>query len=100
MLHQHPHCTDFLHDFLDLVEKDMLVANTTDRIDAVGCVSRLEDMTTRCRNDSRYWSQPKPRIRTLRRPQHLVAAPVNESFTDEVVRVSFQATNHRLRGKH
>ncbi|KAI1325130.1 kinase-like protein [Xylariaceae sp. FL0255] len=63
-LHRQPQCSDFLHDFLDYIETNMLVVSIEDRDQCSGVVGKLQKLCRKCNNDSRYFTEGKPRTWT------------------------------------
>lgn len=64
-LHSHKLCTEFLHEFLELIRRDMIVVKPKHkgRINCGELHQRLLDMVDRCKNDTDYASMPVPRSR-------------------------------------
>lgn len=65
-LHGHQACTQYLHDFLDLIEKEMLLietddANSNKRIECGRLLYKLESMRDKCVNNPGYALTPTPR---------------------------------------
>lgn len=65
-LHSHQKCSQFIHDFLDMVEGNMLVVKTNnpqdmDRFDIKQVHQELAAMLQRCRNNNSYLLSPIPR---------------------------------------
>jgi len=60
-LHEHQRCSDFLHDFLDIVDNNMLVVNLSVRISCVVLNDRLREMVSRGKRSPAYLTQCKPR---------------------------------------
>lgn len=55
------HCSEAVEDFLDLVEKHMLVAVPDDRWPMDKVCTELARISKRCENDDAYWHWDKPR---------------------------------------
>ena len=64
-LHSHKSCTEFLHEFLDIIQLDMMIIKTRDRgrINCGELHQRLLDMVQHCECDADYASKPAPRSR-------------------------------------
>ncbi|RWA13207.1 hypothetical protein EKO27_g1899 [Xylaria grammica] len=65
-LHGHPACTEYLHEFLDLVEKELLIIETGEissnkRVDCGPLRSTLESMYQKCNINLEYALTPAPR---------------------------------------
>lgn len=68
-LHNHPKCTQFLHDLLDMVERDMLIVKNTDheakdRIEAHELYAKFNTIVGHCRTDLIYATAPVLRVPT------------------------------------
>ncbi|KAI1127754.1 hypothetical protein F5Y10DRAFT_265772 [Nemania abortiva] len=65
-LHCHPNCTLYLHEFLDLIQKHMLVVTMNDRAKSGLVKDELGRILTRCRSESYYTfnnsNEPEPEI--------------------------------------
>jgi serine/threonine protein kinase len=59
-LHETARCSQFIHDFLDLISRDMLVVDPNKRIHCGPLYERLEEMLKEAREDPRYLTEPKP----------------------------------------
>lgn len=59
-LHGHEHCSDFIHDFLGLVERHMLVADPNGRLSASELADKLEGLWKRCQVDAAYYEMGQP----------------------------------------
>ncbi|ROW13671.1 hypothetical protein VPNG_04584 [Cytospora leucostoma] len=66
-LHAHSHCTEYLHDFLSLIQMRILTIKPPmcsrqdrGRIEIGEVVRKLEGMLQRCKNDPVYASKPAP----------------------------------------
>jgi serine/threonine protein kinase len=59
-LHQHRHCTDLIHDILNLVMKDMLVAEKEQRKSAAELYKSFLGFKTKMENNIDYALQPTP----------------------------------------
>jgi serine/threonine protein kinase len=70
LLHHHPLCSAFLHDFLDLVENELLVTLSHERSNARRITVRLRGIVQRCHDDQDYLS-PQPYQPELVRPERL-----------------------------
>jgi serine/threonine protein kinase len=53
-LHEQGKCSDYMHDFLELIEQHMLVAEQTDRWTAAKVSHRLNEVNDRCQDDDEY----------------------------------------------
>jgi hypothetical protein len=74
-LHNHPNCTDYIHNLLDIIEKDMLVVLSTDqgRERSPVLLNKLTSMHQNCINDANYCSEKTPRRRLFRAPTGTIA---------------------------
>jgi serine/threonine protein kinase len=59
-LHEKPRCSDFIHDFLDLVSKEMLVVEASRRIHCGPLNDRLLKMLKKAKENSLYLIEPRP----------------------------------------
>ncbi|KAK4247592.1 kinase-like domain-containing protein, partial [Corynascus novoguineensis] len=71
-LHGHPLCSEYIHDFLDLIEEQMLVIETGDKASSrrIMCGSlhkRLQEMRQKCDNDPAYALTPAMRRKSSTR---------------------------------
>jgi hypothetical protein len=62
-LHAHDSCTEYIHDFLTVIEKDMLIVKPDDpavrgRSSCNEVKAKLHDMLKRCRADASYAFEP------------------------------------------
>ncbi|KAK8867724.1 kinase-like domain-containing protein [Apiospora arundinis] len=57
-LRKHPNCTQFVADFLDLIEEHMLEPNPKKRWESERVVRRLETLRKTCHTDTTYWKDP------------------------------------------
>ncbi|KAJ8131727.1 hypothetical protein O1611_g1897 [Lasiodiplodia mahajangana] len=62
--HSNPRCTQYLHEFLDLIEREMLVMDPTDRIKCPQLYERLNRMFERCKNSEGYAMDAMPKAET------------------------------------
>jgi serine/threonine protein kinase len=60
-LHEQPRCSQFIHDVLDLVQKDMLLVNPRERIRCGPLNTMLRKMLDKSRIDPSYLTKPAPR---------------------------------------
>ena len=65
-LHGHQACTQYLHNFLDLIENEMLLIETNDvnsnkRIECGRLVYKLKSIRDKCLNNPGYALMPTPR---------------------------------------
>ncbi|KAI0904833.1 kinase-like protein [Ustulina deusta] len=66
VLHSHPECTEFIHDFLDLISKDLIRIRDRKRAKCDQIVQKLEAMGKKCENNEDYYTQPQIRpLKTL-----------------------------------
>lgn len=59
-LRNHPRCTQFVVDFLDVIEKDMLNPDPKKRSESYKVEKRLRTIRDTCRADTEYRKEPKP----------------------------------------
>jgi hypothetical protein len=59
-LHQHPSCSRFCHDFLDMIQTGMLVVDSRDRQSCEIIWARLRAMKDKCAADPEYASKGNP----------------------------------------
>jgi serine/threonine protein kinase len=59
-LHRHTNCTDFLHEFLNIIQNNMLVIESADRASCEEIWRVLNDMHKKCRTNKVYatWQSP------------------------------------------
>ncbi|OJD29027.1 protein kinase domain-containing protein [Diplodia corticola] len=62
-LHEHPNCSKFIHDLVDLIMKDLLVVEAKDRIHARGLCDSFKDFLEKAKEDENYLCNPDPRPR-------------------------------------
>jgi serine/threonine protein kinase len=53
-LHKHGNCSDYIRDFLDVIEHHMIVADPTGRLTAAALSYKLKEMYRRCQDDPEY----------------------------------------------
>lgn len=58
-LRQRPDCSNYINDFLELIESHMLEPEPRNRWDSCQVVRRLEAISQVCRTDTSYWKEPK-----------------------------------------
>jgi serine/threonine protein kinase len=58
-LRQRPDCSNYINDFLELIESRMLEPEPKNRWDSYKVVKRLELFSQTCRADTSYWKEPK-----------------------------------------
>ncbi|KAK4194064.1 hypothetical protein QBC40DRAFT_189047, partial [Triangularia verruculosa] len=56
-MHRKPECTRFFHDFLDLIQQEMLIIDPRTRISSVDLEQRLEDLKGRHQFDPGYFRE-------------------------------------------
>ncbi|KAI0857713.1 kinase-like domain-containing protein [Xylaria cubensis] len=59
-LREHPRCSHYLHEFLDLIQKHMLVANQNERGKCDHIKNELGMISTQCHNSDDYSFRPYP----------------------------------------
>ncbi|KAL6704962.1 hypothetical protein ACN47E_007507 [Coniothyrium glycines] len=59
-LHEHKNCSDFLHDFLLLIQQDMLVISSQDRKSCKEICHKLSELVEKCRQDNDYATTANP----------------------------------------
>ncbi|KAK7926921.1 kinase-like protein [Apiospora marii] len=57
-LRNHPNYTNYIRDFLDLIEQHMLDPNPKQRYESGRVVERLRVLRDTCRSDTSYWKDP------------------------------------------
>jgi serine/threonine protein kinase len=77
-LHEKPRCSKFIHDFLDLVENDMLVVDTSMRIQCGPLNKRLRQMLEEAEKNPSYLTAPKP---TPKRERNEIAEEITKRMT-------------------
>lgn len=60
-LHQHPRCSDFIHDLLDLVMKDLLCIDATQRIRTSELCLRFKTFRNKAVSNGEYLGAGRPR---------------------------------------
>jgi serine/threonine protein kinase len=60
-LHEHRSCSDYIHDFLELIEHHMLVADPKGRLTAAALSGKMKEMYSRCQDNPQYYQVGKPR---------------------------------------
>ncbi|KAJ8132077.1 hypothetical protein O1611_g1547 [Lasiodiplodia mahajangana] len=60
-LHKHPKCSQFFHEFLNLIEAHMLVVAPKDRAKCTEVVGELQRLKANCDENSAYYENGKPR---------------------------------------
>ncbi|KAF2999572.1 hypothetical protein E8E14_003926 [Neopestalotiopsis sp. 37M] len=58
-LRKRPHCSNYINDFLELIESHMLEPEPKTRWECSQVVKRLEVISQTCRVDTSYWKEPK-----------------------------------------
>ncbi|KAJ8120389.1 hypothetical protein ONZ43_g2891 [Nemania bipapillata] len=59
--HSHPRCTQYLHEFLELIEHGMLVINPEGRVKCWRLHERLDAMWKKCQSNKDYAMKPLPK---------------------------------------
>jgi hypothetical protein len=59
-LHRHANCSDFCHEFLNLIQCDMWVVDSSKRLECYAVWKRLRKMLNQCRMDKVYAVVGKP----------------------------------------
>jgi serine/threonine protein kinase len=59
-LHRAPRCTQFVHEFLDLISSEMLLVEASERIKCGALNTKLADMQRKVDNDPEYPTHPNP----------------------------------------
>jgi hypothetical protein len=59
-LHQHPRCTEYFHELLNLIQEDMLVVDSNERKTCEVVWRTLRRMRNRCHMDEEYASTTNP----------------------------------------
>lgn len=62
-LHEHEKCSAVIHQLLDLIMKDLLVVDSTERINAPQLFQKLDDFLKGAEKDKQYLLEPVPRRR-------------------------------------
>ncbi|KAK2774507.1 protein kinase [Colletotrichum kahawae] len=60
-LHTHPNCTEYIHQFLDFVENDMLRIEKKERVDCSEVVNTLHGLLALCRKNESFCVTAAPR---------------------------------------
>lgn len=60
-LHNHPGCTDLIHDFLNLISQDMIRIRPEKRTDCAAVARRVNEMLAKCNGNSDYCLARSPR---------------------------------------
>ncbi|KAH0426457.1 FAD binding domain protein [Colletotrichum camelliae] len=60
-LHMDPHCTPYLHDFLDCIADHLLVPNPAGRISCAKLVCKLGSILQKCEENPEYCTKDDPR---------------------------------------
>ncbi|KAI0172132.1 kinase-like domain-containing protein [Hypoxylon sp. FL1284] len=73
-LHSHKHCTQFVHDFLDMIEEQMLIVETTERKRSrtKALLERLKTFNDGCKNEA-YCVNAVPRPALSERGTPIIA---------------------------
>ncbi|KAL5435749.1 hypothetical protein PMIN07_007346 [Paraphaeosphaeria minitans] len=79
ILHENPKCSEFLHDMLNLIEKDMLLVDQEQRFCCVRVVNKLEDMRGKCFNNYEYAVTGHPWCVYKRTPRRVTAIGRSEA---------------------
>jgi serine/threonine protein kinase len=59
-LHEHGKCSDYIHDFLELIEQHMLVADPKNKWTAAEVSHRLNEHNNRCQDNDQYYRVENP----------------------------------------
>ena len=59
-LHEHPNCTEYFHDFLNIIRHDMLLVDSQERKSCRRIAKRLWVMHVKCRRDVNYAAKTNP----------------------------------------
>ncbi|KAF1850768.1 uncharacterized protein K460DRAFT_274684, partial [Cucurbitaria berberidis CBS 394.84] len=59
-LHRNPKCTVYLHEFLNMIQNDMLVVESSERKQCASIWNRLDSMTRKCHQDEDYAATYNP----------------------------------------
>lgn len=59
-LHRHPKCTDFIHDFLNMIKEKMLVVESSERKSCEVIWRCLDEMAQNCIRDADYAASGHP----------------------------------------
>ncbi|KAK9776856.1 putative Protein kinase domain-containing protein [Seiridium cardinale] len=96
-LHGHPSCTEFIHDFLDLISMGMLRIRPDMRFDCAVVVQRMQQMLERCRKNQAYCTEATPKTFVTRvtnesdkRPRLSRISEVIEAYREDKSRAHIQ----------
>lgn len=94
-LHNHPKCTDFVHDLLNIIEKDMMVVLSVDRQRkrSPDLLKKLNDMNQKCLDDVDYCMKKTPFRRMFRAPTG-TQAPLNENAMKMAKKMQGRLSTH------
>ncbi|TVY23266.1 Proline-rich receptor-like protein kinase [Lachnellula hyalina] len=67
-LHNHPNCTKYIHDMLEIIEKDMIVVLNQERTRSPKLLKKLNEMNQKCIDDVDYCMKKTPVKRTFQAP--------------------------------
>jgi hypothetical protein len=69
-LHNHPNCTDYIHELLEIIEKDMMIVLSVDRERkrSPELLKKLDHMNQKCKDDVDYCMKKTPTRRTFQAP--------------------------------
>jgi len=76
-LHANPACSDYMHDFLDVIEEYMLVVDTTRRGTSRRVHAILNDLIEKCEKDEQYAARGNPWAAEVDRRTVARSAPRN-----------------------
>ncbi|KAI0428344.1 kinase-like protein [Xylaria sp. FL1042] len=62
ILHRHPDCTAFIHDFLDLIAEGMIRIREENRAECGQMVQKLEVMKKKCEDNVEYYTKRQQRF--------------------------------------
>ncbi|KAI2780617.1 kinase-like domain-containing protein [Daldinia loculata] len=84
-MHSHPRCTQFLHDFLDLIEQEMLIVGTESkkRMKTNGLLEKLNELYVKCTRNEDYCTNGVPQQHRRTDTELLIAeAQLNDNILD------------------
>ncbi|KAJ4392333.1 hypothetical protein N0V93_005959 [Gnomoniopsis smithogilvyi] len=76
-LHADAHCTDWMHDLLNMIEQDMLMVDPREWKDSSDLLKELRLMDTSCQKNDRYCLHSAVR-QSVRRKQTSLLAQLND----------------------
>ena len=85
-LHSHDRCVGYMHEFLDIIEHDMLVVDPSQRVTSENLLIKLKQLQDHAVDDPAFLNSSKPRLDDLgdlgRLPARVRALPVQADYID------------------